>query len=384
MTTSITFETGLISDAVQKAARVAPSKGPAFDRAAGIIFEIHQEDKTVIVKSSDLDVSYRQEVSFLSSEGEDLTWRMPSVLLSKLFASLPMGSGAQVQFIDKQDGSGVYIKSGKFVGKLSLMDANTFPSVEMFGTDGMLPANEFASRAEQVAWAAESKRDSALGGVHIDGENIVGCDKYALAIVPCEIPVETPVTVPLSNIAGLLKGASDVRLKATKEHLQLSLDAETQAQALLVSPELKYPPYRKLMREPEECFGTMIVNKTEFKEALTRQMSLVATEKQPRLSIEWSGDGMFKEVILDVNVPQVGRFREAIMALEREENMTFDSKFSQTYTPSKVVQACEVARGDLLIMSFGSKDEYSDKKPLRLADASGFVCFIMPIIENAK
>jgi hypothetical protein len=126
----------------------------------------------------------------------------------------------------------------------------------------------------------------------------------------------------------------------------------------------------------------MIVNKTEFKEALSRQMSLVSTEKQPRLQMEWSGDGMFKEVILDVNVPQVGRFRESVMALEREENDAFDSKFRQIYKPNAVVQAVEMARGDLLFMSFGGTDAASDKKPLRLSDVSGYECYIMPIIEK--
>jgi DNA polymerase III sliding clamp (beta) subunit (PCNA family) len=383
LTTKITFETALISDAVQKAARVAPSKGPAFDRAAGIYFEIDHADKTVTVKSTNLDVTYQQRVAFLESEqGTAPAWRLPSQLLSKLFSSLPMGSGATVQFIDQEDNSGVYIKSGKFVGKLSLLDANTFPTMDPFLPEGMLPANEFASRVEQVAWAAESKADSPLGGVHIDGKNLVGCDKYSLAIVPCEVPIEKPVTVPLWTIAQLLKQASDVNLRATIRNLELMLDAETQATALLINADQPYPAYQRLMRTPEECFGTMIVNKTEFKEALSRQMSLVSTEKQPRLQMEWSGDGMFKEVILDVNVPQVGRFRESVMALEREENDAFDSKFRQIYKPNAVVQAVEMARGDLLFMSFGGTDAASDKKPLRLSDVSGYECYIMPIIEK--
>lgn len=384
MATTVLFETALIADAVGKASRVAPSKGPSFDRAQGILLEVHLQDKTVVVKSTNIDVTYRQRVAIIEGEGEDTVWRVPSVLISKLMASLPMGSGSQVQLIDKDDGSGLYIKSGKFVGKMSLLDASTFPTFEPFDVEGMLPANEFASRVEQVAWAAETKRDSPLGGVHIDGDYLVGCDKYALAIVPVEIPIEKPVTVPLWTMAPLLKQASDVNIRATLQDLELMLDAETQSTVSLLDSELKFPNYRQLRREPEDCFGTMLFNKTEFKEALTRQMSLVATEKQPRLSIEWSGDGMFKEVILDVNVPQVGRFRESVLALEREENEAFETKFAQTYTPSKVVQAVEMARGDVLFMSFGSKDQYSEKKPLRLSDVSGFECYIMPILDSTK
>lgn len=372
MTTKVTFDTATLADAVGKASRVAPTKGPAFDRAAGIVFEVDFDTQIVTIKSTDLDVSYSQRIGYVGAEGKSVTWRVPSMLASDSINSLPLGSGAQVELIDNDD-FWLYVKAGKFVGKFRMLDSESFPMLDDFNTENMLPANEFAKKAEQVAWAADSNKSTSLGGVHIDGKNLVGCDKYCLAIVPCEIPISEPVTVPLWNLAPLLKTASDVRIKAGDTKLLVALDAETKATSSLI--EGAFPNYHGLRRT--DFAGKLKVNKTEFKEALNRLMTLVKTHRQPRLNVGFDGTGMIKEVILDMDIPQVGRMRDSVSG-----DMDFDGRFDYVFNPGKLTQGLEACKGDIVTLGFGSNDEYSHKKPLCLMDATGFECYIMAIAED--
>lgn len=367
----VTFDAASLADAVGKAARVAPSKGPAFDRAAGILFEVDFDTRIASIKATDLDISYVQRVEYLQAEGNSCTWRVPAQLVAGSVNSLPLGSGAQVELFDKE--GWLYIKAGKFLGKFAMMDPQTFPILESFDTEGMMPANEFAQKAEQVAWAADTGKQSPLGGVHIDGKNLVGCDKYCLAITPCEIPIEEPVTVPLWNLAGLLKSASDVRMRAADTKLLLTLDAETRATSTLV--EGAFPNYHGLRRD--SFAGKIKVNKTELNDALNRLMTLVRAERQPRLNITFSGEGMFREIILDMDIAQVGRMRDSVTG-----EMEFDSVFNYTFNPTKLMSAIDACKGDQITLGFGSQDANSAKKPLCVQDAGGYECYVMPLMDT--
>lgn len=375
MTTKITFDTATLADAVGKAARVAPNKGPAFDRAAGLLLEVDLDNRWVMVRATDLEVSYSQKVAYTQAEGDSTVWRVPANLFAGAINSLPLGTGATVEVIHN-DEDWLYVKSGNFLGKFAMLSRESFPIIPDFGIEDMIPANDFAQKAEQVAWAAEQGKQSPLAGVHVDGKNLVGCDKYALAIIPCEIPIEEAVTVPLWNLAGLLKGASDVRMRASDTKLLLSLDAETRATSSLV--EGAFPNYHQLRRD--SFTGKIKVNKTELKEALNRLMTLVKTERQPRLSMTFDGEGMIKQIVLDMDVPQVGRMRDTVSGQMDE----FDGKFQYTFAPGKLIQAIEVIKGEALTLGFGSQDEYALKKPLYVADTNGLECYIMPIIESGN
>lgn len=369
--TKVTFDAASLADAVGKAGRVAPTKGPAFDRAAGLLFEVDFDTRVATIKATDLDIAYMQRVEYLTAEGNSCTWRVPAQLVAGSVNALPLGSGAQVELFDQE--GWLYVRAGKFLGKFAMMDPQTFPILETFDTEGMLPANEFAQKAEQVAWAAETSKQSPLGGVHIDGKNLVGCDKYCLAITPCEIPIEDPVTVPLWNLASLLKSASDVRMRAADTKLLLALDAETRATSSLV--EGAFPNYHGLRRD--SFAGKIKVNKTELTDALNRLMTLVRAERQPRLNISFVGDALIKEVVLDMDIPQVGRMRDSVAG-----DMDFDEKFEYTFNPTKLTQAIEACKGDSVTLGFGSQDANSHKKPLCVQDASGYECYVMPLMDT--
>lgn len=376
MGTKLTFDVSAVADAVEKAGRVSPTKGPAFDRSQGILMEVNTEEQICTIKATNLDVTYQQRVPFTEYEGTSVSWRVPAHLLAGAVGSLP--PAGTVEFIDNDTGD-LYIRQAKFVAKLKTIDTDSFPRLEVFSSDGMIPANEFANRAEQVAWACERRPETPLGGVYIDGEYLVGCDKNCLAIVPCEIPVLEPVSVPLWNIASMLRKASDVRLRAVENQLQLMLDAETRATSQLIemSEGHGYPNYRLLRRSIEDCAVTTVVNKTQFLDSLARLTTLTKEGKQPRLRVEVDCTGMFHEIILDMDIPQVGRMRDAV-----DCDTEFGGKFTQIFVPSRVEQAVGMSRSDSVTISFGSNDEHSLKKPMRVSDSSGYECYLMSILES--
>ena len=108
-------------------------------------------------------------------------------------------------------------------------------------------------------------------------------------------------------------------------------------------------------------------------------MTLVKTERQPRLRVEFDGTGMIKQIVLDMDVPQVGRMRDTISG----QMDNFDEKFEYTFAPAKLIQAIETIRGDKLTIGFGSQDEFAHKRPLFITDGTAEY-YIMPILESNK
>src|ERR1044071_8618532 len=112
MTFSIDFETATLSSAIQKAARVAPAKGVAFEKTAGIIMEIDPElDHPVTIKSTDLEVTYLEWVSYVGMLTDKQNLRLPSMTFAGILAGLPVGS--TVTLSTESEGGLVNLTCGK-------------------------------------------------------------------------------------------------------------------------------------------------------------------------------------------------------------------------------------------------------------------------------
>ena len=97
------------------------------------------------VKATDLEVSYQQTLTYTEAEGDSTVWRVPAMLFGGAVNSLPMGGGSTVQIIDNND-NWLYVKAGNFLAKIAMLDPKSFPILEDFDTDGMMPANKFAQK----------------------------------------------------------------------------------------------------------------------------------------------------------------------------------------------------------------------------------------------
>lgn len=361
MSLTIDFETATLSAAIQKAARVAPSKGVAFEKTAGIIIEIDPRnlDHPITVKSTDLEVTYLEWVDFLGMLTGGGSWRLPSMTLAGILAGLPVASTVTLSS-DTDDGL-VTIQCGKTKAKLPQIAGTPFMDWEPFKPDELVEVAGFASRVGQVSWACD-RSNVPFTGIHIDGEHLTATDRYRLARVPCKVPVTEAITVPLDVISPMLKHLGDAKLKATERKFLLMPNEHTQVTSVIF--DAKYPDVTKVMRFDYPQIATCAVD--DLKTVITRMLVLVRGERYPimRLTIG-------NEVIrIFMNVEGVGEMEDevAIAGAVHEPYEVF-------FTPTNFLDG----------LSNGAKPQinyhYDPDKPLSFAyfeDGDGYESWIVP------
>ena len=363
-----TFDAATLADAVQKASRVAPVKGAAYDKAQGLYFSAAPGAEWATVKSTNLDTSYLQHIRHTGTPpAPGYDWRIPSAMLNGLVSSFPMSQGATVAFIDTGDGA-IRIVSGNTKVRLSLITGD-FPLVEDYDNSSMGEAHDFAQRVSQVAWACDKASNLALSGIHIDGESLIACDSKVAAIVPCQVPVTHPVTAPLWSVTSLLKSASDVRLEAKDKELRISLDQESKMTSRLI--EQPYPDVKALIRD--NFTGVAKLPRSQVVDSIGRLLVVAHTERLPTMKMSFMS-GFAKRLVLDLEVPEKGRIQDEVLI-----NGDFDEDFSIWFTPTDVVNALENAKADEVDFHFGHEErEKASLKECVVKNQSGYMAMIMP------
>lgn len=370
MTTKITFENAQLSDALSKAVRVAPTKGAAFDKASGFLMNVNPITKQMVLRATNLETSYIQHVPAIEGTGDEVVWRLPSALLSSLVTNLPMaGNDAQTTFIDRGDGF-IRVSAGSVKVRMNTLPVGDFPILNEFDGSDFKDANEFASKVDQVAWACD-KKSSVLGGVHIDGELLVGCNQQLLAVVPCATSVINPITVPLFTLAPILKSATDVSIGSDDRRMLMMLDAETQATSQLM--EGAFPNFRSIMRD--NFLGFFKVRKQTLVEAMQRMLSLFRNERLPVTQVSFDGTGLLKMIVFDMDVPDTGRMMDTVDCLDGD----FTDKLDIHLDPGMLLDAVSHSMSDVVSIQFGHEDpEKAWQLPVRVSDDKGYECYLMP------
>lgn len=363
----ILAEATALADAANKASRIAPNKGAAYDLAAGIVLSGTDKGR-LIMKATDLDVTFRHEMN-ATIEGEG-TWRLPSSLLSGILSGLPMRD--EVSLVEKTDGR-IEITHGESRSTINQI-TGVYPAIEPFDPAGLVTVDDFARRAAQVTWACH--KDSApLTGVHIDGEVLVACDRQQLAVVPCVVPVENPITVPLSTLTTLLKNAGTVKLGAVEKRLRLMPDADTQITAIIYAPQPAFIPYKKVMRNSEDSeqpgpnFAAS-VDRQCLIDAITRMLVLVKGERYPAIRVTFEET----KLGLHMQVPEVGLMEDAIPVGPVDGAEAPEKPFAMWLTPQFVMEALEAPQSMTLTLGYGPTDLHS----LVVTDGAGYQAYVMP------
>lgn len=359
-----TFEVATLADAVNKASRIAPVKGSAFDRAAGVVIEVEPNTPDIIIiKSTDLQMTFRQEVNVLSMGDEPATWRLPAALLNSIMGTLPMGTGSQIVLAEKEPFDGyVYFKSGKTKAKLRTITGD-YPVVQLVDPDALTPASNFARRMAQVAWACDKNRATALGGIHITGTHLYGCDRQVAAMAPCVVPVENPVTAPLAELSALIKNTSEVAVAAVDNKLLLMPDQYTQMSSVIYTDA--YPTITPLF-EREPYTNSLTVLTERLQAALDRMLILVKSERYPVTTIEID-DGVMR---LEMEVPEVGKIDDEVEI----DGGSSGEPFRVSFTPTSILGALNASGRPKITWDYGP----NPLSQMRLRDDNEFAAVIMP------
>jgi len=362
----VTLETAAFSDAVQKASRVAPVKGAAFDKAQGIVVEYDpiSADRPIVVKATDLESTFVARLPAVEAVGAAGSWRMPSNVIAGFLSNLPMSAGQPVKLEAKDDV--LLLRAGRTKCRLRTIPGDTFPRFDEFDSTGLEVVTNLAQRVQQVAWACQHDA-GVLAGVHIDGERLVGCDKVKLAEVPCAVPVETPITVPLQALSGVMKNTAEVRMRATAEHLQLMTDDDTQATSVIYADP--YPNVAGLRAAADRHPHAITIGVEPLMQVLQRQMVLCKGERYPAVKLTFS-DGAFA---VEMDVPELG-------AIEDELDCDGGSTTSMEmwFTPTILLGALQVAKAPSVTISYAEP-----LKPLSVSDGTGYRCLAMPLNRTA-
>lgn len=300
---SVTVETALLADAVQRAARVSPTKGAAFDKASGIMLEVVPDSPHPLrVQATDLEVSYYQRLAVSEVGDEPARWRVPAALVAGWLSNLPMNTAKSVKL--EEDRGVLKAQAGRSRSKFRMYDPDAFPMVKPFDPNGLAEVKFLARRIQQVAWAAHRDREP-INGVHIDGDVLVACDGVRLAAMPCKVPVDDPVTAPLRALAGVLRNVEDVKLRVTDRRLEMMPDDDTQLTARVYQEP--YPTVRSRM-PVDKITNELTFDREACLEALQRMVVLVKGERYPyvRLTIKSKSIGLY------MNLDEVGEMDDVI------------------------------------------------------------------------
>lgn len=367
MPETITFETAALADVVSKAARVAPTKGAAFDKVAGLLMTYDPTAAvSVTIKATDLDVTFLETMTPLASTiTQPFKWRIPSTLFSGIMSGLPLGT--QTKLENKGDGL-LYITCGKSKSKIRLF-ADVLTDFDAFDESPLAEVPGFAARVQQVAWACD-KDAIPFTGVYIDGERLVATDRYRLAVVPLKVPVDEPICVPLDILSGVAKNAVDARLAAVGRRLHLM--PSEHAQITTVIYDTKYPPVERIMYRgvgngPDDNYDQSFeVDKEALFRAINRMLVLVKGERYPLMNLT-IGEG---RVHILMNVEDVGEMEDEVPVVGADH-----PDFKMVFTPGNFVDGIQHTNKPTIKVSYLTTNPV---KNMLFEDGEGYECWIVP------
>ena len=367
MTTKVVFETATFADAVMKAERIAPSKGAAFDKAAGIVIEVTPGAKPpIIIRATNLEVFSMEWVDAVEVTGEKTSWRLPSKLLAQVTSSLPIGSGMVVTLEEVEGNNGhsqLHLTQGRIKARFNMMEVSYYPVWGAFDPDLCHPAADLGGRIAQVEWAA-AKSDPPLSGIHFDGTRCISTDRYRLATAPVTIPNLTePITVPAGILSQILKQTGDISVGVDGQQLLMMPDEHTQIRTILFGVE--YPKVERIMNR--DYSNTITVKKTQLLEVISRVGSFTGAERYPILRC-FIGKEEFGMMMSNEDVGLLGD----VIELPGQCN---HPRVEFLFTPKNLSEAVNAVAGDTLQLS------YNPEKPesiFYLNGNSGYEAWVMP------
>ena len=360
--TTVTFETATIQDVIGKAARIAPSKGSAFDKAAGIVIDVDAQSNEVVVRATNTEVFYMEVVDAVSINGESVTWRIPSALLDGICSKLPITSGAEVAFV--QDGPQIKIQQKRMRATLRLMDPSYFPTWDAFDPADLSPVSDFGGRLQQVQWAASKDGTPPLTGINLSGTEARATNNFRVAITPCDVPqLYEPVTIPAATFTPLMKSLGEVRLGRSENQLLVMPDDSTQIRAVIYGD--KYPAIERVFQRNET--NAIMVNRDHLLEMIEQAMVMGQRDRTPLLKLIIGQE----ELAVFMEDQEVGLLGNV---LEIPSQATHARHYIGV-SPDNLTSALKASPNAEVTIYYMDGNA---KKPIRIDGGSGYEVLIMP------
>lgn len=366
MTASITFENATLTEAIRRIERVTPKKGEAFDKAAGIVFDINPAGEwPVALRASNLEVFYREWINTLEVQGEPTTWRVPSSILANVVSKLPIATGKMVRF-SVVSGNTLQIESGRFKAKIGMMDPTLYPSWEPFDPASTAPTVNLGGRIEQVAWAtAKGVPGSALAAVRMDGKSLVATDRYRLVSVPLEFAgLEQDLVVPLNTIGSLIKELGDCRVGVIGNMLALMPNEYTQITCTIYG--VSFPKIERVMDRDHP--NTVRLEKFKVMETIERVSAADSKNRMPEMAVFIGAQEVAFFVQESDGVGSAGDVVEV-------PGQAMHDRYKFHIQPQSMIEALNAAPSDTVDIHY---DPAGKMRVIRITGSMGYECWVVP------
>jgi DNA polymerase III sliding clamp (beta) subunit (PCNA family) len=356
--TIVTFENAALADAIKKAERVAPSRGSAFDKAAGIVIEA--SDQVVCIRATDTTIYYTEWIGHESFDGDPVRWRIPSKLLAQVVTNLPIGTGKSVSI--EQDGNKLTVKSGRIKARLPLMEMDHFPQWQPFPTNDLKATPDVGGKLAMVEWAAAKDNQPPWAGIYLDGTWAIACDKYRLARTPLSIPqLDSPIIVPSNILSGLIRQTGEIQVGSEGNNLLIMPDDHTQITTVLFESE--YPTLDRLINTEYPCEFT--VRKAHFLEVANRVRGIVQADRMAGLQMLVGKE----EVVLAMQDADA-----ALMDVIDIPGEGLHDRAKIMFAPANLIEAVDKAPSEQIKIAYDPANTTS--KVIRIDGGSGYNAWI--------
>lgn len=361
----VTFEIATIADSIGKAARVAPTRGEAFDKASGILMSLDPDEGTVTLRSTNLHVMYLEVVDAVKVEGEG-DWRFNAQVIAAVVAKLPIGSG-KTMTLEKVGGE-VHLKAGRTTAKFRIMDSTYYPTWDAFDPDKLEMVPDLGARIKQVEWAAMEDHEAIYAGIHLDGEHVMATDRIRLACAPCEAePIYKPVTIPAGILKPVMGNLRDVAIGIDEGMFLMMPDASTQIRTRIYDKD--YPPVKKTL--DREWPISVKFRKNGLLEIIERAVIFAQRDRSPKMSFIIGRN----EIAVMCSDSEVGLLGDVIEVTSGADH----NRHKIMFTPRNITEALNAAPSDEVELFYDlDKPEF----PVKIDGGSGYVALVMPRRET--
>lgn len=359
---TIVFENATIQDSIAKAARVAPTKGEAFDKASGIVLEFDAEEGTATLRATNLDLFYLEVVDCVSSEGSG-AWRFHAPTLAGVMSKLPIGSGRTVSFT--QEGGQIVMKSKSTTAKFRVQNTEYYPPWDAFDPEKLEIVPDLGARIAQVEWAALDDTGVVYGGVHLSGTHVMATDRYRIAVVECEAaPIYRPITIPSGILKPVIANMRDVAVGIDDGMFLLMPDVSTQIMTRIF--EKDYPDLTKNIAS-RTWANSVKVRKDSLLEVIDRAAIFAGSSRDQKLTMI-IGKGEIAVMCADADLGLLGDVVDV-------EGQADHKRHKVNFTPRNLTDSLNAAPSKEVELFY---DIDNPKMPMKIDGGSGFIAIIAP------
>jgi len=359
--TKVIFETAVIQSSISKATRVAPTKGSAFDKSAGIILEIQPEaDYPVVTMATDTQTFYMEWLNVLHVEGDAATWRLPSEALDLILGKMPVGSGCQVTMERAPDG--IKITSGKKRGTLYVMKHDDYPTMTAFDPEDLVDAPGLIEKMMQVEWAADKSGAAPLGYIRLDGKTARATDRNRLAVASLEFPCDVEeILVQAKTITRVLGKNTSPKVGVKDGMLFLMPDDHTQIKTLTY--EGGYPNLDRLLKRDKPQM--IKLRKKDLLDVMEAALTVVGSERYPSMDLHLGRE----QIAASLANKSYGLFGDVLDVPGQADH----PRFKLSITPQLLMDALNNAPDDVVLFGY---DPDKKRDPLYVNGGSGFEAWV--------